>query len=71
VEAAKVLGRVIAHEVGHLLLGHNAHSSEGIMRANWNKADFASINNQALFSPEQSERVRDEIMNVSRVAPLM
>lgn len=30
------LGDVIAHEVGHLLLGTNSHSGSGIMRANMN-----------------------------------
>lgn len=30
-----VLGRAIAHEVGHLLLGTNGHSDSGLMRAVW------------------------------------
>src|SRR5215831_12944272 len=30
-----VLGAIIAHEAGHLLLGENSHSSAGIMRARW------------------------------------
>ena len=68
VQAARVLGRVIAHELGHLLLGHNAHSDEGIMRAHWNKADFAGIDNQAVFSPEQSARIREHITSGSREA---
>jgi hypothetical protein len=33
-----VLGRVIAHEVGHLLLPAGSHSAAGIMRANVNLA---------------------------------
>jgi hypothetical protein len=28
-------GRVAAHEIGHLLLGANSHSPEGLMRARW------------------------------------
>src|SRR5439155_10444253 len=32
----KLLGRVVAHEVGHLLLGTTAHSATGLMRARWN-----------------------------------
>ena len=35
-EAGKLLGRVVAHEVGHLLLGTAAHSATGLMRAHWN-----------------------------------
>ena len=30
-----ILGAVIAHEVGHLLLPPSSHSSEGLMRAHW------------------------------------
>jgi hypothetical protein len=30
-----VLGRAIAHEIGHLLLGSNAHGGSGLMREIW------------------------------------
>jgi hypothetical protein len=30
-----LLGRAIAHEIGHLLLGDNSHTAEGLMRAVW------------------------------------
>lgn len=30
-----ILGRVTAHEVGHLLLGSNSHRPTGLMRASW------------------------------------
>jgi hypothetical protein len=30
------LGHIIAHEVGHLLIGANSHADEGLMRPNWN-----------------------------------
>lgn len=36
VSISRVLGEVIAHEVGHLLLPLNSHSDRGIMRAAWN-----------------------------------
>jgi hypothetical protein len=32
---ATLVGRVSAHEVGHLLLGTNAHATHGLMRASW------------------------------------
>ena len=38
--AAVLLGRAIAHELGHLLLGTNAHSVRGLMRAQWTPADI-------------------------------
>lgn len=32
-----VLGRAIAHEIGHLLLGSNKHAGAGLMRAVWSR----------------------------------
>jgi hypothetical protein len=34
-----LLGHAAAHEIGHLLLGPNSHSSTGIMRPTWGTAD--------------------------------
>jgi hypothetical protein len=34
-EAATLLGRAIAHEMGHLLLGSSSHPRSGVMRAFW------------------------------------
>jgi hypothetical protein len=35
VEKGTLLGRVLAHEVGHLLLGTNHHGDTGLMRGDW------------------------------------
>jgi hypothetical protein len=40
VSLAAVLGHVMAHEVGHLLLGFKAHSSQGIMRPHWQREEL-------------------------------
>jgi hypothetical protein len=40
VDRVKLLGRVIAHEIGHLLLGTNRHGSRGLMRALWSRGDL-------------------------------
>jgi len=40
VEAHQVLGHAMAHEIGHLLLGANSHSADGIMRSQWRKAEL-------------------------------
>ncbi len=37
---ALVLGHVIAHELGHLLLGTSAHSRFGLMAAGWSAAEL-------------------------------
>jgi hypothetical protein len=34
-ERGIILGRAIAHEIGHLLLGSNAHGTRGLMRETW------------------------------------
>jgi len=39
-DAAMLLGRTIAHELGHLLLATNAHSASGLMRAQWTPGDI-------------------------------
>jgi hypothetical protein len=40
VDPAIVLGRVMAHELGHLLMGRRSHSPRGVMRALWTRADL-------------------------------
>ena len=32
-----ILGCVIAHEIGHLLLGSNSHSGSGVMKPRWER----------------------------------
>jgi hypothetical protein len=33
--AGRLIGRAMAHEIGHLLLGTSQHSASGLMRAHW------------------------------------
>jgi hypothetical protein len=57
--AARILGHAMAHEVGHLLLGANAHSSRGIMRGLWSPEDLRFMNwSYLLFTQGQSEQLR-------------
>ena len=39
-DATVLLGRAIAHELGHLLMATNAHNAAGLMRAQWTTADL-------------------------------
>jgi hypothetical protein len=57
--ADRILGYVMAHEVGHILMGA-AHSEEGIMRGEWSRDDLQRISwGLALdFSKNQSKQVR-------------
>jgi hypothetical protein len=58
-----LLGHVLAHEMGHLLLGPNAHSSSGIMRPVWRRFDEEWMVKGALvFSAEQAKKMRANLV---------
>ena len=40
VAEATLLGRAIAHEIGHLLLGTSQHAASGLMRAQWSDREL-------------------------------
>ena len=62
VDAAELLGRAMAHEVGHLLLGTNRHARDGLMRASWSSADLRRNRaTQWLFGGEEGEVMRSRI----------
>ena len=62
VDLACILGSVIAHEMGHLLLGSNAHAISGIMRAHWESGELYRIAMGTLmFLPEESKRMHARI----------
>jgi hypothetical protein len=62
VDVAMLLGSVMAHEMGHLLLGSNAHAVSGIMRARWEHGELRRIGmDSLLFLPEQGTRMRDRV----------
>jgi hypothetical protein len=62
VSAARVMGHTVAHELGHLLLGSNSHSSVGIMTARWDAPTMTRICQEGLyFNSQQSELIRSEM----------
>src|SRR6266566_4513303 len=62
VDPAIILGHVAAHEIGHLLLGSNSHSTGGIMRAHWNMEELARANKRLLlFTKSQSHRMTEKL----------
>jgi len=56
-----ILGCVMAHELGHLLLGSNSHFDRGIMLARWEVNQVRQLMmGTLLFTPEQSKLMRLE-----------
>jgi len=53
-----VLGQVMTHEVGHALLGPNAHALSGIMQAALPTADLRHL---LYFTPSQAKRLRADL----------
>ena len=64
-DTALVLGCVIAHELGHLLLGPYGHSIGGIMQAQWGiEQTRLALMSQLFFLPKEAR-----LMQGDRVAP--
>jgi hypothetical protein len=57
------LGHAVAHEIGHLLLGPNSHSSSGIMRPVIRELDEEWMaKGLLLFSADQAQRMQANLM---------
>ena len=50
-----VLGRAVAHEIGHYLLQSNAHSPYGLMRASIDAREFADLRTGAFRLDRESQ----------------
>jgi hypothetical protein len=58
-DAAELLGRAMAHEVGHLLLRAAGHSPTGLMRAVWADAELTENRREDwVFSPQDRRQLR-------------
>jgi hypothetical protein len=58
-----VLGNLLAHEIGHLLLPGKDHSPQGIMRPQMRDKDWRLAAVGALvFTPNQADRIRKEVL---------
>lgn len=62
IDARSLLGRTIAHEIGHLLLGTMNHAPSGLMRAVWSaEAIRRSRAGDWLFTPREGRAMRDAV----------
>jgi len=63
-----ILGCVIAHEIGHLLLGSNSHSVSGIMQGRWERLQIRqAVTGTLLFTPEQAKLIQAEAQTRMRL----
>ena len=53
-----VLGHVMAHELGHLILEHGSHSDTGIMRDTWESNEMRT----PVFTVEQAAMIRTRLL---------
>ena len=66
-----ILGHAIAHELGHLLLGFEGHSEDGIMKAEWHPKELKRAENATLvFEAGQRSRIRQNLRTRLRAADI-
>jgi len=70
---AALLGHVMAHELGHLLLGTQSHTPRGLMHAAWRANELQRVaQGSLLFTSQESERMRRQVADRLRVeAPVL
>src|SRR4051812_46692107 len=60
--APAVLGHVLAHEIGHVLLDTNDHSSVGLMQAQWRSIQISLMRRYPLrFSEAEGQMIRARV----------
>lgn len=65
-----VLAYAAAHEIGHLLLGDQAHTNQGLMKATWGSNEFQAMAQKDLhFSPEQTRELAARYGSAHRAGP--
>jgi hypothetical protein len=59
---AAILGHVMAHELGHLLLGNGSHGATGLMHVPWDKKELVTIaQGLLLFTPWEGDKMRRQV----------
>lgn len=68
-QPAIILGHVISHEIGHLLLGTNSHSPSGIMRAHWDREQLSlAVAGLLTFTKSQSRHMTARLLKTTSTA---
>jgi hypothetical protein len=69
VSIAVLLGHVIAHELGHLLLPYDSHSKTGIMSGRWDDQQaIRAAHGALLFNTPESSLIRETVSGLRLVA---
>lgn len=64
------LGCIVAHELGHILLGDPVHSSTGIMQPEWGHLQFhQAMTGNLLFTRQQATRIRAQGLSLASLRP--
>jgi tetratricopeptide (TPR) repeat protein len=59
-QEAPILAHVLAHEIGHVLQGTNAHAPGGVMKAHWNGQDYDAMERKPLeFTSLDVDLIKD------------
>jgi hypothetical protein len=67
VDRRRLLGRAIAHEIGHLLLNTNRHASAGLMRAVWSHVEIRRDNSADWgFGEDEARMMRASLAKATR-----
>lgn len=68
-QTGKLLGHVLAHEIGHVLEGVSRHSKTGLMKPRWDGADYRTMFRSGLaFAPEDVYLITAAIESSSAIA---
>ena len=66
---AIILGHMMAHEIGHLLLGPDSHGPSGVMSFPWVKRTLTQMERGRLqFTDEEAVRIRREVLRRAHLA---
>ena len=69
IDARRVLGLAIAHEIGHVLLNSNTHAVSGLMRADWTRNELRRRDTDAWhFLETEAEHVRSAALERSALS---
>lgn len=70
VDHGELLGRVIAHEIAHLLIGTNGHGARGLMRGEWKASELArQRRSDWLLSRAEGREIRQAVARRSSEPP--